>query len=44
MSNKDHIWFDKHGEIDIKGRVHNGNLTVAEAIAKLDPKRIITPY
>jgi hypothetical protein len=26
MSNKDHIWFDKHGEIDIKGRVHNGNL------------------
>jgi len=43
----------EHGsltEVDLKralnaqGRVHNGNLTVAEAIAKLDPKRIITPY
>jgi hypothetical protein len=36
-------------EVDLKrvlnaqGRVQSGNLTVAEAIAKLDPKRFITP-
>jgi len=26
MSNKDHIWFDEHGEIDKNGRLNNGNL------------------
>jgi hypothetical protein len=36
-------------EVDLKralnaqGRVQNGNLTVAEAVGKLDPKRVFDP-